>query len=529
MRDRHHYEFDEVCAFCGAAAVILLAALIGLSTASSQLANAQNVDLGTDAQREAGRVIYNDKCAHCHGINGDADAVGTPFFRPGPRDFTAGVFKFRTTASGELPTDDDIRRSIREGMPYTGMPAWPSLSEQQVTNLMYYIKTFNEDFAGPYGEVTPIEIPDPPRVSDESIARGREVYMSNQCFDCHGDQGRGDGDSAPGLTNDWGEPIRAADLTKRWTFRGGSTRRDIYRTFTTGLDGSPMPSYDIQPPEDQWALVDYVYSLSRDEADYATVVTAVPADTALDLSAGRALFSDAPAALLPVVGQVIEPGRQFFPGVNAIEARAVFTDDEIAWMLSWHNMSAQVTGRNAPDLAAPLWSAEDDTTELWSDAVALQFPTRPLAGNELPYLVFGDSDASTDLWFADLAADGAAHFTARGSENMTAEGPVPEMMSVYEDGRWTVVFKRDRIVDERVSFEEGTFVPVAFSVWDGFNRERGNRRGMTSWYYTYVQMADRPSPVGPMLAYGFATLFVGLGLTFFMRRRVRRVPDDDGG
>ena len=26
----------------------------------------QNVDLGTDEQREAGRALYIDKCAHCH-------------------------------------------------------------------------------------------------------------------------------------------------------------------------------------------------------------------------------------------------------------------------------------------------------------------------------------------------------------------------------------------------------------------------------------------------------------------------------
>ena len=31
---------------------------------------AQNVNLGTDEQREAGRVVYEAKCAHCHGSDG---------------------------------------------------------------------------------------------------------------------------------------------------------------------------------------------------------------------------------------------------------------------------------------------------------------------------------------------------------------------------------------------------------------------------------------------------------------------------
>ena len=46
---------------------------------------------------------------------------------PRPRDFTSGKFKIRTTPSGALPTDDDLRHIIREGMPYTSMPAWRQL------------------------------------------------------------------------------------------------------------------------------------------------------------------------------------------------------------------------------------------------------------------------------------------------------------------------------------------------------------------------------------------------------------------
>ena len=38
-----------------------------------------------------------------------------------------------------------------------------------------------------------------------------------------------------------GRPIRAADLTQSWTFRGGPTREDIFRTMTTGLNGRRCP------------------------------------------------------------------------------------------------------------------------------------------------------------------------------------------------------------------------------------------------------------------------------------------------
>ena len=231
-------------------------------------------------------------------------------------------------------------------MPYTGMPTWHQLSQQQVTNLMYFIKTFNEDFAGPYGTPDEVEIPEPPEYSEASAQRGREVYMENQCYDCHGNRGRGDGTSAPTLTNQWGEHIRPADMTKRWTFIGGTSRRDIYRTFTTGMDGSPMPSYTI-PEEDRWALVDYVYSLSRDNPDYATVVVAQNVSGEFDLSQGPALFEAAEAAYFPVVGQVIESGRAFQPGVDGIEVKAVYNQDEIAFMLTWHTMTPDTSGTRA--------------------------------------------------------------------------------------------------------------------------------------------------------------------------------------
>jgi cytochrome c oxidase cbb3-type subunit 2 len=39
--------------------------------------------------------------------------------------------------------------------------------------------------------------------------------------------------------------------------------QDVYRTMTTGLSGTPMPSYrDAFPDEDRWALAYYVLALS---------------------------------------------------------------------------------------------------------------------------------------------------------------------------------------------------------------------------------------------------------------------------
>ena len=45
-------------------------------------------------------------------------------------------------------------------------------------------------------------------------------------------------------------------------------------------------------------------------------------------------------------------------------------------------------------------------------------------------------------------------------------------------------------------------MPIAFSVWDGFSRERGNRRGLSFWYSLYVEPEVVPSAVGPMIEDG---------------------------
>jgi len=99
---------------------------------------AQQPDEGTEEQQKAGQNLYELKCAQCHGISGDGQGIAASRFKPLPRDFTSAQIKIRTTANGELPLDSDLKKIIRNGMPYTGMPAWPDLSEDEVDNLVFY-------------------------------------------------------------------------------------------------------------------------------------------------------------------------------------------------------------------------------------------------------------------------------------------------------------------------------------------------------------------------------------------------------
>jgi len=61
-----------------------------------------------------GHFVYMKNCVHCHGKRGDGKGEMGLTVIPLPRDFGAGVFKYRSTPSGFLPTNDDLARVVRE-------------------------------------------------------------------------------------------------------------------------------------------------------------------------------------------------------------------------------------------------------------------------------------------------------------------------------------------------------------------------------------------------------------------------------
>ena len=70
----------------------------------------------------AGASVYKQHCAVCHGPDGRGNGPAAPSMLPRPRDFTSGRFKYKSTAPGEPPTDDDLLRTVRDGLPASAMP-----------------------------------------------------------------------------------------------------------------------------------------------------------------------------------------------------------------------------------------------------------------------------------------------------------------------------------------------------------------------------------------------------------------------
>jgi mono/diheme cytochrome c family protein len=123
-----------------------------------------------------------------------------------------------------------------------------------------YVKTFSDRFARDRPQA-PVEVPAAPSPTADLIARGRLIYRKAQCAECHGDEGRGNGPSAPNMKDDRGLQIAVPDFT-RWPLKRASEPAELFRTIATGLNGTPMPSYtDALDAEEIWALVRYLESL----------------------------------------------------------------------------------------------------------------------------------------------------------------------------------------------------------------------------------------------------------------------------
>jgi len=227
------------------------------------------------ARVEEGKQVYNRYCVVCHGPNGDGKGLMGVIHRAQqsgvvvsiyPRDFTAGMFKFRSTPTGSLPTDEDLLRVVTNGIPRSGMPSHKDLSLEQRKAAIEYIKTFSKRWKD--------QKPDPPvhigAVPDyvgttQSVARGRQMFDDAGCVQCHGPSGRGDGPASADLKDNWGEKILPFDFTSG-PLKGGTGPEGIYRTFMTGMDGTPMPSFeDVLEEQQRWDLVSYCLELMKGE------------------------------------------------------------------------------------------------------------------------------------------------------------------------------------------------------------------------------------------------------------------------
>jgi mono/diheme cytochrome c family protein len=379
-----------------------------------------------------GKVLYGKYCSTCHGVDGKGVGPASVYLLPKPRDFTQGIFKFQSTPVGSLPTDQDLQRTILKGMPGSGMPSWDRLSDSERTDLIEYVKTFSPRFQSEK-PAEAISIPSEPQSSPKVVKEGKAVFALASCWSCHGKSGAGDGPAADALSDDLGRPIRPYNFTRAGAFKGGGTPGDIYRTFSAGIGGTPMPGYgedaltmsrddfadltnlegqytaeeiaevkafvDQLPTRDQldrmstaerkaladgmrWSLVHYVLSLSdqhKTQVSYTTNDLAFSAVSVADVSSLADPDAEAWKKLNDVELALVSLWQRDTP-TDRVAVRCATDGKAIASRLEWEDPT------------------KDDGalhSDKFGDAAAVQFPLDPTSD---PFFAMGDTNFVVNIW-----------------------------------------------------------------------------------------------------------------------------------
>lgn len=520
--------------------------------------------------------IYQFRCAVCHGEDGAGDGPAAEFLYPRPRDFTQGLFKFKTSAGDLPPRDEDFFNIIKYGLVGTSMPGWSNvLTDTQIRDLIPVMKRFDlayvwspenakdEDFDddGHYlkADFKIITQPEPTDgqipYSAESLARGQEVFDEN-CRKCHGSEGRGNITSGKFLDDDWGYRTWARDLTAPWTWRtteAGSgdeeqrrneTIRNIYTRLSVGIPGTPMPAHravaegeqDSISLEDRWHVANYAWSLRAHAGapGNSTVIEGVEVADALPDTAADEAWELAPATTFRLVPNIIKEDRLFTSFYDAITVRALYNDSEIAFLLEVNDPTDSRPGGPVTEY----FPAGEDQA-MYADAFAVQFPKQDAyatAPVDKPLYRHGDPAHPTTIWYWNAGAvepaiePHAVLLDARGpDEKMIARDSGNDLVASgqWEDGRWRVLMKRPRNLGDPdnngsldVSFPKGQFIPVSFANWDGNNGEIGSKHTLTTWYWLLL-----PPDINRSLVYGapigtvLGTFLAGLLLIRTQRRK----------
>jgi mono/diheme cytochrome c family protein len=375
-----------------------------------------------------------------------------------------------------------------------------------------------------------------PRLLEEVVRleTGKKFYAEAECLKCHGATGKGDGESADTLKDEWGYPIVPYDFTVAGRMKGGNTVRDVYRTLQNGIGGTPMPSYaDSLAPEEIWGLAYHVMSLAKAPrtaapAEVGTLrVRRVAGDLPADPTA--AAWRGATLQAVPLRTLWLRP-RQ----VGQVRVAALHNGKDIGFLLEWDD---------------PLADQAALGVEQFRDAAAVQLPLAAGKGaNPAASYVMGEAQQPVSIWhwkadwqldvaryrdredrFAALAVDDmpfvrgmrssapeaavapadsheALFLTARAAgnpmaqprrsavENLNAVGvgtitsQPAEAQGIRGEGRWgggqwrVVMVRALKTANPRdAQLEPGQETAVAFAVWDGSGRDRDGQKAVSVW------------------------------------------------
>ncbi|MCG3777940.1 MAG: hypothetical protein JW388_0642 [Nitrospira sp.] len=499
---------------------------------------------------EAGKRVYFTKCVWCHGVDGAGDGPSADRLWPRPRNFNQGTFKIRRTASGELPLFDakkptpgqnDLFETLTHGLPGSAMPSWEGiLTEEQRLQVLSFVTTQlvkDRKFDDKQSEAqTVLQLDDlkPVAATEESVKRGAELVVEKKCVECHGMEGRGDG-NAFNLKDDWGFSIQPADWHKCWNFRGSRQDpynvKNIFRTFSTGVNGTPMPSFaDNSTVEERWHIANFVNSLCEREAsgkplpiDPLTdkpkinfVVSSGVVEGEIPVDPEHELWTNRARRYVAMGGQITHKPRNFVNRIDDIWVKSLYNDKHVVFMFQWDDRTKSVASEKLPwaptEVNIAVKEQEPKTGEegsiatrqnnyaVYNDAIAMQTAVKwkELPAPIKPRYLFGSNEQfPVDIvkWEADgsLRAFEGTGWDKDFAERDTYEENIKILHSEWNNGRWTVMIqrplgnKKDQDYDEDTFFEMGQYIPTVFFAWDGHNGDAGRKMAVSAFYYTFLE------------------------------------------
>lgn len=402
-------------------------------------------------------------CARCHGDTGHGDGPDAARMVPRPRDLTTGTYKFRTTASGSPPTDEDLFRTITNGLAGTRMPGWEGLREETRWQLVAYLKSM----APTQPEAAPVPLGQDPGPHSRDLAKGRQLYADLGCAACHGTLGRANGHSAKALVDDWGQPSRPANLTHGWTLRAGATPTDLVTRLMTGVDGTPMPSYaDAVAAEDLWQLAYYLRSL-QEPVRWGWTVRAAPA-AARPTSPTDPAWAAIPRTDVALWSNLYVGGQVVPAHVPWGMIQAVATPDALLLRIGWDDPTedrGETPDRLALVLKPDTAGWQIGSLQTWPDpgSPALDLLQWSAAEDQVREAMAGDFDGP----------EGRGEASAGRSRWPT--------QVEYQEGRWWLMVTRPWHPSGLVPLRSDRTTPMALVAWDGGQGDAGRQRSVSTW------------------------------------------------
>jgi len=498
----------------------------------------------TPAAESAASVLYKNNCILCHGASGRGDGPAAYLVFPKPRDFTAGVFRFKSTPGDQPATVDDVVRTITKGIDRTAMPGFKGvLSEDAINQLANFVLSLNEN-ANKDKPTTPIAIPAQPEFTSSYIEQGHKIFTVMKCALCHGETGHGDGPSSWDLVDSNGYPLPPADFTTG-VFKAGNRAEDLYRTIMIGVPGTPMPSFEsaakagiqvkgVDSNIDMvWAMVAYVKSMAVERERPGIASGAV-------IRAGRLAGDhmlknpfDKGWDEIKSTPISVQPLWQRRWSTRALELRVARDRNTIAFCLEWPDQTVDTLEGvdRASDAGAVMFSLSDKVpllgmggkndegkpmlVNIWQWKACRQLDTDDQLRNDI---AIEGTGAPADVYMfkkgdpvkGALKQNDKTFISAWDVGNLNADpetikNPVIESNAVgfgtltqqakdkqsvrgvgrWKDGKWRVVFVRKlKSGDEGdVRFTHYDHIPFALALWQGSALDRDGTKLVSGWHF----------------------------------------------